>query len=123
MLLTSTRTRKIFDKHSFWLETQDVVDAIYIDSLFGYEAVIHAIRNYSEKENTFIMRKLDNNNSWFYLTWKGFCQAISYCNEQDLILADRIWAEKKQNQQQGTYDKKVILLRTPAKGEGNQETN
>ncbi len=89
MLLNSIQARKIFDKHSFLLGTQDVVDAVYVGNLFGVESVIRAIRNYSEEERTFIKLGFSNNHSRFYLTYEGFCEAITYCNKQEIIQKDK----------------------------------
>ena len=114
MLLNSIQARKIFDKYSFLLRAQDVVDAICISNLFGNESVIYAIRNYSEKEKTFTKLNFSNGRSRFYLTYEGFCEAITYCNEQEIIQKDKEVFEKGpslKDREQQAEDRKVICLK------------
>lgn len=114
MLLNSIQARKIFDKYSFLLGAQDVVDAICIGDLFGNESVIHAIKNYSEKEKTFTKLNFSNGRSRFYLTYEGFCEAITYCNEQEIIQNDKaLFGEgpSLKDGKQQVEDRNVICLK------------
>ncbi len=52
MLLNSTQARKIFDKYSFLVGSEDVMSTIKATELFGKEAVTYAIVTHPAEETS-----------------------------------------------------------------------
>ena len=90
MLLNSTQARKIFDKYSFIAGTEDVIKAIQIEKLFGYDAVIYAFRNRPDNEVTAGQLDLGEGYSCICFNYTGFLIAVDYYNKQELLNHEKI---------------------------------
>lgn len=88
MLLNSTQARKIFDKYSFLIGSEDVISTIKATELFGKEAVTYAIVTHPQEE-TSILDDAGNGYEHIYLTYAGLQQAVTYCNRQEICQLDR----------------------------------
>lgn len=89
MLLNSTQARKIFDKYSFLVGSEDVMSTIKATDLFGKDAILYAISN-SENGETSILDDAWNGYKHIYLTYIGLQMAITYCNRQEIINRDKM---------------------------------
>lgn len=85
MLLNSIQARKIFDKYSFIAGTEDVINAIQIEKLFGYDAVIYAFRNRPDNEVTAGRLDLGEGYSCICFNYTGFLIAVDCYNKQKLL--------------------------------------
>lgn len=89
MLLNSTQARKIFDKYSFLVGSEDVMSTIKATELFGKEAVTYAIVTHPAEE-TSVLDDAGNGYEHIYLTYAGLQMAITYCNRQEIINRDKM---------------------------------
>ena len=108
MLLNSTQARKIFDKYSFLIGSEDVMSTIKATDLFGKDAILYAISNRQNGE-TSILDDAGNGYEHIYLTYAGLRMAITYCNRQEIVNRDKMilgkipdvkdeeWHEVKEN--------------------------
>lgn len=89
MLLNSTQARKIFDKYSFLVGSEDVMSTIKATDLFGKDAILYAISN-RENGETSILDDAGNGYEHIYLTYAGLQMAITYCNRQEIVNRDKM---------------------------------
>lgn len=89
MLLNSTQARKIFDKYSFLVGSEDVMSTIKATDLFGKDAILYAISN-RENGETSILDDAGNGYEHIYLTYAGLQMAITYCNRQEIVNWDKM---------------------------------
>lgn len=88
-MLNSIQTKKIFDKYSFLMGSEDVISTIKATDLFGKDAVVYAIRAQAEGIKTITMSEFVSGIRYVYLTYAGFQQAVTYLNRQELIEHDK----------------------------------
>lgn len=89
MLLNSAQARKIFDKYSFLVGSEDVMSTIKATDLFGKDAILYAISNRGNGE-TSILDDAGNGYEHIYLTYVGLQMAITYCNRQEIVNRDKM---------------------------------
>ena len=88
-MLNSIQAKKIFDKYSFLMGSEDVMSTIKATDLFGKDAVVHAIRAQAEGIKSVTMSEFGSGIRYVYLTYAGFQQAVTYLNRQELIEQDK----------------------------------
>lgn len=87
MLLNSIQAKKIFDKYSFLIGSEDVMSTIKATALFGKEAILYALQN--RPEETSILDDAGNGYEHIYLTYAGVRQAVTFCNRKEICQLDK----------------------------------